>query len=339
MSPSTRTPRTPKSDALTATADRPTKRATVDDARCTAAYLAGLNTDIGRRGAVSSLRRVAAALGVASIDAIPWRAVTVAHVRAMLAAIGNTLTKKGTPPAPATVALALAVVKGCIRAGWDLGHVDGDTAARIRAVKPPRGSRLPAGRNVSQTERNRLIAATTATDGPHALRDVAMLAVAATTGLRIAELAALRTADVTVDGDAIRLRIIGKGNAERINVLRNGQRRALGDWLAVRGDVDGAVFCRIAAAGTITAERMTTQAVHMAIQRRAAAAGIGHITVHDLRRTVAGDLLDAGTDIATVSRWLGHASPTTTARYDRRGDRAINDAAGALHIDYPGRRK
>lgn len=339
MSPSTRTPRTPQPTTLAVIDDAPRARATPADKRATAAYLGSLNTDVGRRGAASSLRRVAAALGMPDVDAIPWHAMTAAHVRAILSRMSNTLTTKGTPPSPATVALALAVVKGCVRAGWEMGDIDGDTAARIRAIPAPRGTRLPAGRSVSMTERNQIIAATTAQDGPHAARDAALLAVAATTGMRIAELAGLTLADVTIDGDAIRLRIIGKNNAERVNILRNGQRRALADWLAVRGDRPRAVFCRIGHDGTITGDRMTTQAVHMAVKRRAQAAGIGHVTVHDFRRTVAGDLLDNGTDIVTVSRWLGHASPTTTARYDRRADRAIAAAAGTLHIDYPGRRR
>ena len=109
---------------------------------------------------------------------------------------------------------------------------------------------------------------------------------------------------------------------------------ALNDWLAVRGAQSGAVFNPINKAGIIGDAGLTTTAMHKILAKRATEAKIENVTLHDFRRTVTGDLLDKGADIASVASLLGHSSVNTTARYDRRGQRARIAASALVSVPY-----
>jgi site-specific recombinase XerD len=119
----------------------------------------------------------------------------------------------------------------------------------------------------------------------------------------------------------------------------NGAQRAMADWLTLRGDQPGPIFWAINRGGNMTARRLSAQAIYNMLVKRAKQAGIAHFSPHDLRRSLAGDLLDAGADIVTVQKILGHANVTTTARYDRRPEDAKRRAAGLVHVPYRGRKQ
>jgi site-specific recombinase XerD len=293
------------------------------------AYLASLKSAVGRRGMLSQLRKVASILRAPDIDAVNWATLNAANVRAILSALSTQNL------APASIATALNALKGVARACWERGTLDTETYQRIRSIRPPAGSRLPAGRDIDAGERLALMQTTARDRTPAGVRDAAILAMLIATGMRRAELCALRTSDVDLQSG--KLRVIGKGDKERTVYLRNGALRYLRDWLAVRGDEPGPIFCRVNKGGRIFPDQpLSTTAMHKIITKRAAEAGLRDISPHDFRRTYAGELLDAGQDIATVAALLGHASVQTTARYDRRGERAKEAAAACISVPYFG---
>ncbi len=317
----------------------PTQPAPVDH-QAARAYLASLKSDTGRRAMDSALRKVARLMGAPDIHAVNWATLNAANVKAIVAQIGEQRIERGTRAgerlAPASVATVLNAIKGVAKAAWERESITTDTWERIRDVKPPKGSRLPAGRDVDAGERAALIQTAAHDTTPAGARDTAMIAMLIATGMRRGEVVALKLRDI--DLETGRIHVIGKGDKERTAYLRNGAMRALRDWLAVRGMQAGALFCVINKGGAIFIERhMTTTALHLILQKRATQAGISDLTAHDFRRTFAGELLDAGQDISTVAAMLGHADVKTTAKYDRRGEWAKENAAAFISVPYYGR--
>jgi integrase/recombinase XerD len=165
------------------------------------------------------------------------------------------------------------------------------------------------------------------------IRDAAIISLMYAGGLRRAEVVTLNTDDYTIQANELgKLLIRGKRNKQREIPVTNGAFLALQDWLEVRGDAPGAIFLGVG--NRNRGHRVTTQAIYFMLQARAKLAGIPELSPHDFRRTFVGDPLDAGADISTVQKLAGHASVTTTARYDRRDERAKQRAAELLHVPY-----
>ena len=98
----------------------------------------------------------------------------------------------------------------------------------------------------------------------------------------------------------------------------------------IRGEQEGPLFTRIRSGDDVTFQRMTPQAVYHILGQRRVDSGIDECAPHDLRRTFASMMLDNGEDLITVRDAMGHASVTTTQKYDRRGDERLRKAAKRL---------
>ena len=177
---------------------------------------------------------------------------------------------------------------------------------------PRLGRRLP--KTLTAAEVEQLLAAPD-TGTALGLRDKAMLEVLYASGLRVSELVRLRRDELNLEHGV--LRIIGKGNKERLvptgeyalDALRAWLRHGRPALLAAETPVDW-VF------PTAAGEPMTRQNFWMLIRRHALQAGVrSPLSPHTLRHAFATHLLEHGADLRVVQTLLGHADLSTTQIY------------------------
>lgn len=257
---------------------------------------------------------------------VNWRALRYQHT----AAIRATLAGKY---APATANRLLSALRGTLKEARRLKLMKAEDYQDAVDLAPVKGHTLPAGRALGAGEIAALMASCENDPSPAGPRDAAMIVCMYPGALRRDEVAALDLGDYDPETGVITVRH-GKGNKARTTFIENGAMGALADWLAIRGDKPGPLFCAINKGGNLQPGRMTHQAVYNVLAKRGDLAKLRDFSPHDLRRTFISDSLDDGVDISTVAAMVGHASVTTTQRYDRRGETAKQKAAGLRHIPY-----
>ena len=290
-------------------------------------------------------------------EAFPWPAFRAEHAKAVRAALAERF--KYT-----TANKTLSALRGVLREAWEIGLMETEHYHRAAAVRAVKGSTASAatGRSLARGELRALIEACLTPVSPRqgdapiltekGQRDAALVALGYGCGLRRDELATLMVGDL----DLVQRRVVvrGKGNKERVVPIPPGAFHALRDYLAIRveGLVDARgeaslltslynetpLFVRTRRGGGLdrNADTLTGQAVYHVLKTRAAEASVEAFSPHDLRRSYVGDLLDEGADLSVAQQLAGHASPTTTAGYDRRGERAKEQAASRLDVPYDG---
>ncbi len=160
-------------------------------------------------------------------------------------------------------------------------------------------------------------------------RNLAILLTLRHTGLRVGELCNLRLGDVSISERKGSLVVrSGKGDKDRTIPLNNDVRLALAAYLAVRpAAATDHVF--IGQRG----DPLQTDAVQLLVRKYARRAGLADVTPHILRHSFGKGLLDAGTDLVTVSQLLGHERLETTAIYTQPTARDLEAAVARLERD------
>ena len=293
-------------------------------------YLASLS-ESSRRTMGEALDTIAAIATGDQLDAasMPWGQLRYQHTQAIRATLAERYSAS-------TANRHLSALRGVLKDAWRLGYMTAEDYQRAIDLKPVKGqkaSQAETGRHLQAGELSALIRVCVTEGTLAGARDAAIIAIGYACGLRRSELAALQLADFDADTGTLIVRA-GKGNKERVLPLEGGAKAALLDWLAVRGDAPGALFLAIRKGDHVVERGMTDQAVYYILERRYEQAEVKAFAPHDLRRTFAGDLLDAGADIVTVQKLMGHANANTTAGYDRRDAQAKRKAVSRLHVPY-----
>lgn len=298
------------------------------DENAVAVYLASLAPGSRRtmRGALDTVATMLTSETITDSMNFDWSQLRAQHTQAIRSALAARY-------APATANKHLAALRGVLRECRRLGQISAEQERAACDLKAVRGERLPRGRALTAGELRGLFEACAADSTPAGRRDAAVLAVLYGCGLRRSELVSLDLADWDADTDALTVRA-GKGAKARVTYTANGTHQALSAWLTARGTEPGSLFWPADRFGNVTSGRLSDQGLLRIAEKRAGQAAVQRFSPHDLRRSMISDLLDAGADISTAQRLAGHASVVTTQRYDRRGERAKQQAAGLLNVPY-----
>ncbi|HEX9551317.1 MAG TPA: tyrosine recombinase [Candidatus Limnocylindrales bacterium] len=246
-------------------------------------------------------------------------------------------TKRGRPSdpglAPTSLRRRAAAIRGFYKFAFGDGLIGVDVAAHLDLPRMPR--LLPETLTVDEVER--LLEAAGAEDDPDParLRARALTELLYAAGLRISEALGLDREDLSLDGAFVR--VIGKGDKERLVPVGDVALGVLADWIAGPravlldvGHVDpvrgGPLF--VGDRG----RRLARQQAWSAVRRAAAAAGLAdRVSPHTLRHSFATHLLEGGADLRIVQELLGHASISTTQLYTHLTGERIREVYARAH--------
>ena len=229
--------------------------------------------------------------------------------RAIRSWLAQTLADGG---ARSTIARHTAAIRNFTAWALREGILPSDPAALLSS--PRADQRLPSP--LDESDARMLLNAArdeAAAGGASQIRNWAILELTYACGLRVSEVCALDVS--SLNREALTVRVVGKGNKERVVPYGPPAAAALDHWLVrgrpqLAGERSGQALFLGDKGG-----RIDPRIVRSMVHKMAAHAGVHDVAPHGLRHSTATHLLQGGADLRAVQEMLGHSSLSTTQRY------------------------
>tara|TARA_A100001037_G_scaffold98096_1_gene89558 strand:+ start:2540 stop:3334 length:795 start_codon:yes stop_codon:yes gene_type:complete len=211
-----------------------------------------------------------------------------------------------------SISRKLSVLRGFYR--WLVSEQFSLTDPVPRRSVMKKENKLP--RFLSNEEVSRLIASPKLGGSDELLvnRDVALLELIYAAGLRVSEVNSINIGDIDLERKT--LRIIGKGDKERISLIGKSAAMALGNYINNDRTKVKNVNQINATFLSIRGTRLSVRSIQAVVKKHSRLAGLGNeVHPHTLRHSFATHLINGGADLRVVQDLLGHSSPATTQIY------------------------
>lgn len=264
--------------------------------------IAGYRSDLAGLVAFITLQR-GTAVDAAAIDHL--------LLRLYLASLSSA-TDQRKAYSKSSISRKLAAVRAFF--GWltRIGQLAVNPAELI--ISPKQEQRLPFHLNIDQAVTVLEAPERAGELAPHRLRDVALLELLYSSGLRVSELTGLNVGDIDYGSGMVR--VLGKGSKERIVPVGSKALSAISRYLEQRERPDESAPLFLGARGG----RIHRRTVAALVSRWSGPVNTFRtVTPHTMRHTFATHLLEQGADLRSIQELLGHASLSTTQKYTHVG--------------------
>lgn len=306
-----------------------------DAAAAVAQYVEGQLSVRSRQNARDALRRIARVLddneGASELD-VDWPKVTYGVAQLVRRRLFDRTVSGDIKPGTAN--LTLSHLRGIVRTMYGMGLIRYEQLAATHPgmLKNVPGTRSARGRALTlEQERDLREAARDLGGLYHGYMLDSTIVLAVGTGMRREEIAGAELAGLKPGV----LSLVGKGNKQRKAPLEDHVQAAVDGWLRERKHLapgHDRIYCSPHRPEQVLSRwslwSLVREAAHLAFGvRDPCEDGCECLDVvtgpHDFRRTFATRLFEQGLDIREVQALMGHASPETTARYDKRSEEAL----------------